>query len=102
MGSEGTAVVMETAHFECELDGYGRILPWPGARRVCRHPTNGKRPRGGADGRVFPWGSQFGRDRMNSLESGLQSVVPVGSCPHGASPDGVLDLAGNVWKWVAD
>jgi len=26
----------------------------------------------------------------------------VGSYPKGASPYGVLDMAGNVWQWVAD
>ena len=33
---------------------------------------------------------------------GFLHAAPVGSFPDGASPYGVLDLAGNVWEWTAD
>src|SRR5438094_800726 len=29
-------------------------------------------------------------------------LKPVGRYPHGASPYGALDMAGNAWEWVAD
>jgi len=34
-------------------------------------------------------------------DDGQPEVAPVGSYPSGATIDGVLDLAGNVWEWTA-
>jgi formylglycine-generating enzyme required for sulfatase activity len=52
----------------------------------------------GGDGRRYPWGDTFDSSRAN-LGSGHPS--PVGSFPAGASPYGVLDMAGNVFEWTA-
>jgi formylglycine-generating enzyme required for sulfatase activity len=52
----------------------------------------------GTDGRVYPWGDDFDEKKINAGERS----APVGSCPAGASPYGALDMAGNVWEWVAD
>ena len=38
----------------------------------------------------------------NVVNDGYAETAPVGSYPAGASPYGALDLAGNVWEWVAD
>jgi toxoflavin biosynthesis protein ToxD len=54
----------------------------------------------GSDGRAFPWGNTFDLDRCNVRESGLGITTPVGSYPAGASPAGVLDMAGSVWEWT--
>lgn len=35
-------------------------------------------------------------------KDGFETTAPVGSFPLGASPFGVLDMAGNVWEWTAD
>jgi formylglycine-generating enzyme required for sulfatase activity len=56
----------------------------------------------GTDGRKYPWGDQWDPSRANSIERKLYKPAPVGAYPRGASPYGAMDMAGNVWQWVAD
>ncbi|MBX3000991.1 MAG: SUMF1/EgtB/PvdO family nonheme iron enzyme [Caldilineaceae bacterium] len=61
----------------------------------------------GTDGRIYPWGNQSpDAKRCNFFQSNGSSTTPgttpVGSYPSGASPYGVLDMAGNAWDWVND
>lgn len=55
----------------------------------------------GDDTREFPWGDEYGTGRANLFDLGLGTTTPVGSFPDGASPFGVLDMAGNVDEWTS-
>ena len=54
----------------------------------------------GTDGRAYPWGGAFDPNRCNTDEGGPGDTAPVGIYPEGASPYGVMDMAGNVWEWT--
>ena len=60
-----------------------------------------KASHGAKDQRAYPWGDVFEAAKCNSYELGLGSTSPAGIFTEGASPYGVLDMAGNVWEWTA-
>lgn len=57
----------------------------------------------GGDLRVYPWGTaRPSAQLLNFDESGIRGTSVVSNYPFGASPYGALNMAGNVWEFVAD
>jgi len=87
-------------------------------RRKYRLPTEAEWEYGarGDDGRRFPWGNRLETNDLanfadankklpwadRTLDCGFVKTSPVGSFPHGTSPFGMEDMAGNVWEWCLD
>jgi formylglycine-generating enzyme len=66
---------------------------------------------GGRAGHNFPWGDVYNphltnhgawADDPSDARDGFAGLAPIGSFPDGATPTGLLDMAGNASEWVAD
>lgn len=55
----------------------------------------------GTDGRRWPWGNKMESERLNTYYN-KGSATNVNAHPNGASPYGLMDMAGNVDEWTAD
>ena len=54
----------------------------------------------GEEGRNYPWGDQFDKDRLNYEKTKIDRPSPVGCFNKGASIDQVMEMSGNVWEWT--
>ena len=82
-------------------------VTWYGARAYCRW-RGGELPSEvqweaaarGIGERRFPWGDDLPDHRLLVSGGPVGNTVPVGSRPAGASPFGVLDMAGSLAEWT--
>ncbi|WP_461536248.1 formylglycine-generating enzyme family protein [Spongorhabdus nitratireducens] len=95
-------------------------VDWHQAKALCefegkRLPTEAEWEKAarGTDGRMFPWGNQSASCDLAVMNQktgsntmgpgcGAGTTQPIGSKPAGASPYGVMDMAGNLFEWTAD
>ena len=51
---------------------------------------------------MYPWGNDFDATMCNTREEGPGHLAPVDYYSEGASPYGVMDMAGNASEWCSD
>lgn len=85
-------------------------VDWTAAAAYCawtgkRLPTSDEWERAarGTDGRIFPWGDQYGAGFCNTRDSANASGATerVGLYPECRTPEGIYDLVGNADEWTS-
>jgi formylglycine-generating enzyme required for sulfatase activity len=94
---------------EAALDRPVVMVTWHGAATYCewaggRLPTEAEWEYAarGPEGNLYPWGNAPPTCDLANYADCARVLVQAGSRPAGASWCGALDMAGNVWEWVAD
>ncbi|MCU0287967.1 MAG: SUMF1/EgtB/PvdO family nonheme iron enzyme, partial [Acidobacteria bacterium] len=59
---------------------------------------------GGKERREYPWPKDKGEPtpKLANYGENVGATTPVGRYPEGATPEGLMDMAGNAWEWMAN
>jgi formylglycine-generating enzyme required for sulfatase activity len=123
---DDAVTIMQSEGYFAPRSGYAAHpatqVSWDGAQAYCqfmggRLPTEAEWEYAarGPKNLTYPWGDGFAPAPLNfcdkrcglghadtSFDDGYVQTAPVGGYARGASWCGALDMAGNVWEWVAD
>jgi formylglycine-generating enzyme required for sulfatase activity len=110
-GATGTSLPPNPPYWGIHDDHPAVFVTWEEGKAYCewaggRLPTEAEREKAarGTDGRKYPWGDENPNPQRAVFRGhwGNKATDPVGTHPSGASPYGLLDMAGNVWEFTAD
>ncbi len=88
-------------HWLTAVETFRRNVSTPNVSTVFRLPTEIEWEWAASGGkRKYPWGNEEPDEARANYDNKLGQTAPVDTYPAGATPEGLMDMAGNVWEWT--